>query len=101
MIIKKFLSDFIISFVGFAYEGLLILSHFISEIILTLKKIILNIIIPSILDFYTFLVYISVVIYYEFLYYSSVLFLKVSQYSSYLSKYLLTKAEESSSKKAW
>lgn len=101
MNIKRFVNDCVSTFVFFVYEGLIILLHFITEILLLLKKLLFNFLIPFIIDLYTDIVYIAGIIQYEALYHGSVFFLKLSQLFSSTSKYLLNKAEEYSHKKAW
>jgi hypothetical protein len=101
MKIEKFLRDCIYTFAYYIYEGLVIITHIASELILSLRSLIYNLIIPLTIDLCSDLVYISIALTYEMFYILSTLFLQTSKLTHYLSQYFLERAEKISHKRAW
>jgi len=99
--VKRFFTDAIFSLIHFAYEGLIIITYFLNEIITSLYKFFREFIIPSLIDLMVDLVYLSRTIRYEMFYFLSSFCLKVSQILANFSKLCLEKAGEISYKKAW
>jgi hypothetical protein len=101
MKIKKVLTDVILALGYFIYEGLIVLTHIASELMLSLRSFIYKFIIPLIIDLCSDLIYISIALTYELFYILSSLFLQTSKLSHYLSQYFLERAEKISHKRAW
>lgn len=101
MKIKTFVCDAFYTFLYFSFQGLNTLTYILSEILSFIKSFFIGFIIPLLIDLYCDLIYLSRSIYYETAYHLSILCLKISQMFSFLSKYLLSRAENISQKRAW
>lgn len=101
MKIKNVLTDVILTLGYFIYEGLIVLTHIASELMLSLRSFIYKFIIPLTIDLCSDLIYIAIELTYELVYILSTLFLQTSKLTHYLSQYFLERAEKISHKRAW
>lgn len=99
--VKEFTRDLVVTFIVFAFQGLYMIVDVMHECFQTIKRFILNFLIPSLIDLCTDMVYITRSLRYESCVLMNEVCLTLSRFFIKSAEYFQDKAEQTNSKRAW